>query len=143
MLAAKTRVEGFFDLHVVARKPRANTNKARLHVGHSKVSVDPEALDLSGFASALAKADVDIISTSCGFMIYFQNALSQLTEKTFISSALVSLPKLRSSLQDAEIMVITFDADVLAAPAYRLALGGSSGSKVNGESSPYIILYNH
>ncbi|CAE7703256.1 ALMA1 [Symbiodinium pilosum] len=102
------------------------------------VSVDPEALDLSGFASALAKADVDIISTSCGFMIYFQNALSQLTEKTFISSALVSLPKLRSSLQDAEIMVITFDADVLAAPAYRLALDGFSGPVVGLEKSMHL-----
>ncbi|CAK8994846.1 unnamed protein product [Durusdinium trenchii] len=109
----------------------------RAHVA-DVVSLDPEALDISRFASALAKADAEIISTSCGFMVYFQKMLSELTQKTFISSALVALPKLRARFQDVEIMVITFDADILGAPAYRFALDGFTGPVVGLEKSMHL-----
>lgn len=100
----------------------------------SVVNADPNGLDISGFAAALASLENvgttskdQIISTSCGFMIYFQESFSKMTEKTFISSSLIALPELRSRFSDPEIMVITFDADVLASPAYQPALDGFAG----------------
>eukprot|EP00435_Cladocopium_sp_Y103_P041304 s673_g11.t1 len=114
----------------------------------SVVNADPNGLDISGFTSALAsleniganiasktsKASKDqIISTSCGFMIYFQESFSKMTDKTFISSSLIALPELRSRFPDPEIMVITFDADVLASPAYQPALDGFAGPVIGLE----------
>ena len=109
----------------------------------SVVNADPNGLDISGFTAALAsletigdtsKASKDqIISTSCGFMIYFQESFSKMTDKTFISSSLVALPELRRRFPDPEIMVITFDADVLASPAYQPALDGFAGPVIGLE----------
>ena len=102
------------------------------------VSLEPEALDISGFAFALASADSKIISTSCGFMVYFQEVLSAQTEKTFVSSALIELPKLRMRFQDTEILVITFDAGILTAPAYHRALDGFAGPVVGLDTSMHL-----
>lgn len=108
----------------------------------SVVNADPNGLDITGFTSALASlenigADItskdQIISTSCGFMIYFQESFSKMTDKTFISSSLIALPELRSRFPDPEIMVITFDADVLASPAYQPALDGFAGPVIGLE----------
>eukprot|EP00438_Fugacium_kawagutii_P035038 Skav203868 [mRNA] locus=scaffold1031:152796:155849:- [translate_table: standard] len=106
------------------------------------VNADPSALDISGFTSALAgeeaKSDSkdendQIISTSCGFMIYFQESFAKFTKKTFISSSLVALPDLRSRYADHEIMILTFDAAVLSALAYKEALGNFAGPVIGLE----------
>ncbi|CAE7520306.1 LDJ2 [Symbiodinium sp. CCMP2456] len=104
----------------------------------SRVNADPEALDISGFVSALAAAEAKVVSTSCGFLAYFQQALAAKTEKAFISSSLVALPGLRSRFPDEEIMILTFDAEILGSPAYSTALDGFAGPVVGLDKSMHL-----
>jgi len=103
------------------------------------VNADPDALDITGFTSAIKEggeieeSQDQIIGTSCGFMIYFQESLSKMTHGTFISSSLIALPELRSRFCDSDIMVITFDADVLRSPAYQPSLDGFAGPVIGLE----------
>ncbi|CAJ1374658.1 unnamed protein product [Effrenium voratum] len=71
-------------------------------------------------------------------MIYFQEAFSKLTDKTFISSSLIALPELRSRFRDTDIMIITFDAHVLGAPAYRSALAGFDGPVIGLDKGMHL-----
>ena len=103
------------------------------------VNADPDSLDISGFKSALDE-DVgiengqnQIISTSCGFMIYFQELFSKMTNKTFISSSLIALPELRWRFPDGDIMIMTFNAQVLGASVFRKALDGFRGPVIGLE----------
>ena len=79
-----------------------------------------------------------MVSTSCGFLAYFQKALAARTEKTFLSSALVALPTLRARFRDEEILILTFDAQVLGAPAYSRALDGFEGPVVGLKKSMHL-----
>ena len=88
------------------------------------VNRNPEGLDLSTFEQAVQTATEPLITTSCGFMIYFQDQLNALNKRPFISSALTALPALRARYKDEQIAILTFDADTLGAPAYAASLQG-------------------
>lgn len=102
------------------------------------VSPDPDQFNLSLFEHAVCTAKESVITTSCGFMIYFQDYLDNRTEQTFVSSALTALPSLRTRYADDEILILTFDADTLASPAYASSLDGFSGPIVGINKSGHL-----
>ena len=91
------------------------------------VTQKPASFDLSQFEQAVRSASEPLITTSCGFMIYFQDQLSRQARHQFVSSSLTALPALRMRFSDQDILILTFDAHTLAAPAYVPSLGGFSG----------------
>ena len=98
----------------------------------SIVTDQPEQTDISGFEAAIdminAKAmDGDIITTSCGFLCYWQKHLASRTRLPFISSALIDLPRLTAQY-GRNLGILTFDANTLAKPAYADAMAGFDGS---------------
>lgn len=102
------------------------------------VSLTPERLDLSMFEQAVQAAEEPLITTSCGFMIYFQDRLNFLGRQPFVSSALTALPALRARYDDEQIAILTFDADTLGAPAYAASLQGFSGPVVGLDKSGHL-----
>lgn len=77
------------------------------------VSDRPDLIDVSAFENALARAQGDVVVTSCGFLSYWQNHLASQTKASFISSALTALPRLSQTYKPGEILILTFDADRL------------------------------
>lgn len=97
----------------------------------SIVTDQPECSDIRGFEAAIDtindKAnDGDIITTSCGFLCYWQKHLASRTRLPFISSALIDLPRL-SAKYGQNLGILTFDASTLAKPAYADAMAGFDG----------------
>ena len=94
------------------------------------VRQDPAAIDIAPFAAALNTAKGKVIATSCGFLSYWQDHLQSLTAVPFISSALISLPRLARTYSPDQLMIVTFDADALGpahlagAQAYQASLVG-------------------
>lgn len=98
----------------------------------SIVTDQPERIDISSFESAIDMIDEkandgDIITTSCGFLCYWQKHLARRTRLPFISSALIDLPRLTAKYGQ-NLGILTFDASTLAKPAYADAMTGFSGS---------------
>lgn len=87
----------------------------------------PGDTDLSNIKDALAGARGDIITTSCGFLCYWQDRLAGLTAKPFVGSALLALPDLMKRYPGDELAILTFDADVLTSSAFASSLHGFSG----------------
>jgi len=78
------------------------------------VSNRPDKIDIAPFADALKSARGQVIVTSCGFLSYWQDELSQLTDRPFIASSLNALDHLRFDYRPAEILTLTFDAVALS-----------------------------
>lgn len=102
------------------------------------VSPEPDTFDLRPFEQAVRAAREPLLTTSCGFMIYFQDRLNALASHPFISSALTALPALRARFTDDEILILTFDADTLTAPAYAASLDGFSGPIVGLDKASHL-----
>ena len=100
------------------------------------INADPGAANITAVEAAVDKAQGDILTTSCGFLCYWQDRLEARTATTFVSSALLALPKLRQIFADDELAILTFNADVLGSPAFAPSLGGFGGPIVDlGEES--------
>ena len=98
----------------------------------SIVTDQPEHTDISGFEAAIdmiddKAMDGDIITTSCGFLCYWQKHLASRTRLPFISSALIDLPRLTAKYGQ-RLGILTFDANTLGKPAYAEAMAGFDGS---------------
>ena len=91
------------------------------------VSGAPGHLEIAGFEAAIAGSDADVIATSCGFLCYWQRHLAAHCSVPFISLALIDLPQIRRRYNDAELGILTFDADLLSGPAYAGCLGSFAG----------------
>lgn len=103
------------------------------------VTRSPDGFDLRGFAEALAEDQGQgLATTSCGFMVYFQRHLEAFTKRQVVSSALLALPELRRRFRDAELLVVTFDATVLQAEAYRAAMEHFKGPVLGLEKSMHL-----
>ena len=102
------------------------------------VSPTPAAFNLDQFEQAVRSASEPLLTTSCGFMIYFQERLNALSRQPFVSSALTALPEVRARFRDEEILILTFDSDTLIAPAYAASLDGFSGPVVGLEKSGHL-----
>lgn len=91
------------------------------------INSDPGATDMTAVETAMDWARGDILTTSCGFLCYWQDRLAARTARPFVSSALLALPDLRRRFADDELAILTFNADVLTSPAFAPSLGGFAG----------------
>ncbi len=91
------------------------------------INSDPGATDMTAVEAAMDGASGDILTTSCGFLCYWQDRLAARTARPFVSSALLALPDLRGRFADDELAILTFNADVLTSPAFAPSLGGFAG----------------
>ncbi len=91
------------------------------------INSDPGATDMTAVEAAMDRARGDILTTSCGFLSYWQDRLAARTARPFVSSALLALPDLRGRFPDDELAILTFNADVLTSPAFAPSLGGFAG----------------
>ena len=91
------------------------------------INSDPGATDMTAVEAAMDRARGDILTTSCGFLCYWQDRLAARTARPFVSSALLALPDLRGRFADDELAILTFNADVLTSPAFASSLGGFAG----------------
>ena len=91
------------------------------------INSDPGATDMTAVEAAMDRARGDILTTSCGFLCYWQDRLAARTARPFVSSALLALPDLRGRFADDELAILTFNADVLTSPAFVPSLGGFAG----------------
>ena len=91
------------------------------------INAAPGDTDISGAEAAARAAMGDLVTTSCGFLCYWQHRLAAQCQTPFISSALLDLPRLMQAFPRDELAILTFDSDVLAAPAFAPALGGFAG----------------
>ena len=91
------------------------------------INSDPGATDMAAVEAAMDRARGDILTTSCGFLCYWQDRLAARTTTPFVSSALLALPDLRTRFADDELAILTFNADVLTSPAFAQSLDGFAG----------------
>ena len=77
------------------------------------VTSRPETIDILPFEAALSAAKGEIITTSCGFLSYWQNHLAARTENPFVSSSLIALDDLSQRYQPEELIILTFDSNSL------------------------------
>ena len=92
------------------------------------INSDPGATDMMAVEAAMDRARGDILTTSCGFLCYWQDRLAARTTMPFVSSALLALPDLRKRFADDELAILTFNADVLTSPDFTPSLGGFAGA---------------
>ena len=97
----------------------------------SIVTDKPERTDISGFEAAIdmiddKAKDGNIITTSCGFLCYWQKHLASRTRLPFISSALIDLPRLTAKY-GRSLGILTFHSNTLSKPAYADAMAGFDG----------------
>ncbi len=94
------------------------------------VTSRPQDIDIAPFEEALTQAKGDIIVTSCGFLSYWQDHLSAMTDRPFISSALTALDTAELTLPPDALRILTFDARALTAahlgrhPQYAISILG-------------------
>ena len=74
------------------------------------VSARPDLIDITPFESALEAAKGDVVTTSCGFLSYWQTHLALRSKKPFISSSLIALESLSQRYDPHEVLILTFDA---------------------------------
>jgi hypothetical protein len=91
------------------------------------INSDPGATDMTAVELAIDRARGDILTSSCGFLCYWQDRLAARTKRPFVSSSLLALPDLRRRFADDELAILTFNADVLTSPAFVPSLGGFAG----------------
>lgn len=77
------------------------------------VSDLPGEIDIAPFEKALRAARGDIVVTSCGFLSFWQDHLSALTDRPFISSSLTALDRLNRIYNPEALLTLTFDAERL------------------------------
>jgi hypothetical protein len=106
------------------------------------VSIRPDNYDISGFTDALQRSTEPLIITSCGFMIYWQDMLADSTylsaQSQFFSSSLIALPELRMRYDDNQILVVSFDAQVLNSALYRPYLGSFQGPVMGLDTDSHL-----
>ncbi|MDB2389985.1 aspartate/glutamate racemase family protein [Alphaproteobacteria bacterium] len=108
----------------------------------SIVTDDPDRIDISGFETAVDviesnAVDGDIITTSCGFLGYWQTHLASRTRLPFIASALMDLPRLTAQYGQ-RLGILTFDARTLCKPAYADILAGFSGRVIGLPTTSHL-----
>lgn len=94
----------------VLRVPNASVGKI--------VTARPDLIDIAPFEQALEQARGDIVVTSCGFLIYWQDHLAAIAQRrgqVFISSSLVALDRISRRFSPEEVVILTYDSDCLSA----------------------------
>ena len=91
------------------------------------INAAPGDTDIGAAEQAVRDAPGDLVTTSCGFLCYWQAKLAAECRAPFISSALMDLPRLMKAFPGDRLAILTFDSEVLAAPAFAPSLGGFAG----------------
>ena len=91
------------------------------------INKDPGDTDMSRVEAAMASARGDLLTTSCGFLCYWQDRLAAAAAAPFVSSALLALPDLMDRFPREELAILTFDSGVLTSPAFAPSLHGFEG----------------
>ena len=111
------------------------------HVGVADVvTATPNATDISGFEHAVKDITSGIGVTSCGFLGYWQDHLSRLCPRPFLSSSLIELSGWTTQYQPHEIAIVTFNSSVLRSPFYQNVLFGFGGTIIGLD--PDMHLYD-
>lgn len=97
---------------------------------HKVITASPQAQDITAAESALARARGDVITTSCGFLGIWQQRLAAAAPAPFLASSLIGLPELMARYGADDLAILTFDADILAAPAFTPMMNGFAGPVV-------------
>ena len=91
------------------------------------ITAAPDDTDITAAEAAARRASGDLVTTSCGFLCYWQDRLAAQCRTPFVSSALLDLPRLTQRFPADQLAILTFDSDVLASPAFAPSLAGFSG----------------
>lgn len=98
----------------------------------------PDQMDISAFEEALAGIDSGIVTTSCGFLGYWQDHLAGLTPRPFLASSLCRLEKITKAYDSTEVAIVTFDQDALTQPLYQGLLQGFDGKIIGLEDHHHL-----
>lgn len=79
------------------------------------VTSDPASIDIAPFRQAARVAEGDLVTTSCGFLSYWQDTLAKACPKPFLSSALLALDNINQPPEAT--LICTFDSAKLT-PAH-------------------------
>ena len=77
------------------------------------VSKNPNEQHYVNFKNKVLSRKEDIITTSCGFTYNWQSSLNKLTKSDVITSSLCCLDEKRKVYNDNEILIFTFDKEIL------------------------------
>jgi len=91
------------------------------------INAAPGDTDISAAETAVRTAPGDIVTTSCGFLCYWQDRLAAKCQVPFISSALMDLPRLMPVFPGDQLAILTFDSEVLTSAAFAPSLRGFAG----------------
>lgn len=114
----------------IIRMPQASVAKV--------VATQPDGIDITAFEDAVASISSGVITTSCGFLGYWQEHLSRLTTQPVITSSLCRLDHLCQQYGRGKVAIVTFDAAVLRAPLYAPLLGDFGGPVIGLEDHHHL-----
>ena len=77
------------------------------------ISKDQNEQHYINFKNQILLRKEDVITTSCGFTYNWQSTLNKLTKSDVITSSLCCLEEKRKYFNDNEILIFTFDAEIL------------------------------
>lgn len=102
------------------------------------VSATPDETQIVGFEKSVQKITTGIGVTSCGFLGYWQEHLSSLCPRPFLSSSLIGLGQWQELYAPHEMAIVTFDAESLRAPYYDALLAGFEGMIIGLDSDMHL-----
>ncbi len=77
------------------------------------ISKNPEEQHFINFKNQILITREKLITTSCGFTFYWQSLFNKLTKSNIVTSSLCCLEEKRKYFNDNEILIFTFDAEIL------------------------------
>ena len=77
------------------------------------ISKNPNEQHFVNFKNQILKTKEKLITTSCGFTFFWQSPFNKLTKSEIITSSLCCLEEKRKYYNDNEILIFTFDEDIL------------------------------
>jgi hypothetical protein len=77
------------------------------------ISKNPEEQHFINFKNQILTTREKLITTSCGFTFYWQSLFNKLTKSNIVTSSLCCLEEKRKYFNDNEILIFTFDAEIL------------------------------
>ena len=77
------------------------------------ISKDKNEQHYINFKNQILLRKEDVITTSCGFTYNWQSTLNKLTKSDVITSSLCCLDEKRKVYNDDEILIFTFDEEIL------------------------------
>jgi len=91
------------------------------------INEQPDQMDISYFEAGVRGITYGVGVTSCGFLGYWHGHLAENCPRPFVASSLIDMPRLMCVQPAQEMVILTFDADVLRSPLYQPLLSGFDG----------------